>query len=458
MTKRKITLVNTVNEGVLYRETRMPALSLAYLSAYVPKDWDVRIVDETVEKFDAYKHVSEGPDIIGISGGNVCNIPRIGRMLESIEEVGQVTGMQPAVVLGGYVGRLNLEGLPSKVDSVVSGPGELAIQRLIKDFEREQLQPVYNGVRIPMDQLKRPDFSRFNIAAYGKNINWPVQTSVSCNNECKFCSARVVFGQGYEARSVDKVLEDMSQIPDGSRVYFTDPNLVVFSNNGLKRAKELFTGMKDRRFNWFGSVSFKINEHPQLLGLMKESGCRGVLIGYDSASIASLEKVSETKVPAAGKNLLDYYVAGTRKIQEKFGIPVLGTFVVGLDTDEQSIFRNTIDVVKQSKMDDAQYLDFTPLPGTAMYDELEKAGRIFDSDYSHFDFSDVVFQPNNFTPRELRNGVVNMYDQTHPHMLKLYRRMGVIRDRPGEIRVKSMQQREREERAERQRREGNGDH
>ena len=458
MKDRKITLVNVVNEGVLYRETRMPALSLAYLTAYVPKNWKVRIVDETVEKFDAYRHVGENPDIIGISGGNVCNVPRIVKMTEDIEEASIVLGNQPAVILGGYVGRLNLDGLPSKVDSVVSGPGELAIQRLLADFERGKLQTSYKGERIPMHQLKRPDFSGFNIPAYGKNINWPVQTSVSCNNKCTFCSARSVFGYGYEPRPVSHVLTDMAQIPDGSRVYFTDPNLVDFTPRGLERAKKLFTGMKNRGFNWFGSMSFKVSNNDELLGLMKESGCRGVLIGYDSASRTSLQTVSQVKVPTGTTNLVDYYVQGTRKIQEQFGIQVLGTFVMGFDTDDASIFTNTMQVVKGSKMFDAQYLDFTPLPGTEMYDQLDQAGRIFDKDYEHYDFTDVVFQPNNFSPRELRNGVVNMFEQTHPHMLKLYRRMGVIRDRPKEIRVESMKQREQRERAERERREGNGDH
>ena len=52
----------------------------------------------------------------------------------------------------------------------------------------------------------------------------------------------------------------------------------------------------------------------------------------------------------------------------------MGTFVIGLDTDDKSVFPNTTKVVSESKMDDAQYLDFTPLPGTKMYDDFMKAG------------------------------------------------------------------------------------
>ena len=457
MANRKLTLINVVNDTALYRETRMPALSLAYLSAYVPDNWDVRIVDETVEKFDAFKHLSEGPDVVGISGGNVSNVPRISKMVEDIEQYSAIIGNSPAVVLGGYVGGLNLDGLPSKVDSVVIGPGEIAIQKVLRDFESGNLQPAYNGTRMHLDDLKRPDFSKFDIPAYGKNINWPVQTSVSCNNKCSFCSARFVYGDGYSARSPSMVLDDMSQIPQGSRVYFTDPNLVEFSKDGLSRANELFKGLRERNLSWFGSVSFKVSRDENLLGLMRDSGCRGLLIGYDSSSKNSLQIVSEAKVPGE-QNLSRYYIRGTRKIQEKFGIPVLGTFVIGFDSDDESVFKNTTRITRESGMNDAQYLMFTPLPGTKMYDELMAEGRIFDTDYEHYDFTDVVFQPNNLSPRELRNGVVKMYEETYPRMLNIYRRLGVVRDRPDEIRVESMKQRARREAEARRQREDNDDH
>jgi len=458
MVNNRLTLVNVVNETALYRETRMPALSLAYLSAYVPGNWDVRIVDETVEKFDAFQHLGDGTDIIGISGGNVCNVPRITKILDNIELYQGVTGENKTVVLGGYVGRLNLDGLPGRVDSVVAGPGESVLPILLNDFLNGGLKPTYQGTRTPMDMLKSPDFSRFNIPLYGKNINWPVQTSVSCNNKCSFCSARSVYGDGYSERSVDKVLEDMSQIPDGSRVYFTDPNLVDFSPEGLKRAMNFFKGITPRGFSWFGSVSFKVAGKTDLLKAMQDSGCRGLLIGYDSTTRKSLEKVSNAKVPEGDNNLSDLYILGTKNIQERFNIPILGTFVIGFDTDDKSVFENTTRVTRESKMNDAQYLMFTPLPGTGMYDKLQDSGRIFDEDYEHYDFTDVVFQPNNFSPRELRNGVVQMYEDTYPRMLKLYRRLGVIRDRPDEIKVVSMKERAKREAEERMRRERDDHH
>ena len=112
----------------------------------------------------------------------------------------------------------------------------------------------------------------------------------------------------------------------------------------------------------------------------------------------------------------------------------MGTFVVGLDGDNRQTFDNTIRVVNESGMKDAQFLPFTPLPGTKEFDKMKKAKRIFDWNYNHYDFTEVVFKPNNFSPVEMRNELARLYDESLPQMAKLYRRLGLLRDKPDQIR------------------------
>ena len=436
----------------MYRATRMPALSLAYLAAHTPENWDVKIVDETVEPFDAWKHV-EGSDIVGFNGGNVCNIHRLTDHISRVTEYDQVMGEETPIILGGYVGGLNIEGLPNRVDARVIGPGELALQELLADFENGGMKREYVGQRVPMNELRTPDFSGFNVAAYGKNVNWPVMTSVSCGNTCGFCSARVVYGDGYASRSPEKVLADMAQFDPDTRLYFVDPNVLQLSRNGKRRARKLFKGMAKQNHPWFGSATFRVSEDERMLEAMAESGCKGLLIGFDSALPESLQTVSAPKYRVReDQTLIEYYVEGVKRIQEKFGIDVLGTFVIGFDTDDERTIANTIRVVQDSGMKDAQYLPFTPLPGTPSYNEMEAAGRIIDHNLNRYDFTDVVFRPQNFSGAELRDSLVKMYDETFPRMLAIYRRFGLVRDRPELIKVESMKLRaEREERAARER-------
>jgi len=51
----------------------------------------------------------------------------------------------------------------------------------------------------------------------------------------------------------------------------------------------------------------------------------------------------------------------------------------------------------------------TPFPGTAIYDELEKQGRILTKDWSKYTMKEVVFKPKNMSEKELIEGVKKMY-------------------------------------------------
>ena len=53
----------------------------------------------------------------------------------------------------------------------------------------------------------------------------------------------------------------------------------------------------------------------------------------------------------------------------------------------------------------------TPLPGTALFRQMEEQGRLTDRDWSRYTFWDVVFQPQNMTQEELAKGVAWMYDR-----------------------------------------------
>jgi hypothetical protein len=59
------------------------------------------------------------------------------------------------------------------------------------------------------------------------------------------------------------------------------------------------------------------------------------------------------------------------------------------------------------------YCRLTPFPGTKLYADLEKEGRIMDRDWSKYDRQNVVFQPRHFTPQELQEKIFWAYRQTY---------------------------------------------
>ena len=92
------------------------------------------------------------------------------------------------------------------------------------------------------------------------------------------------------------------------------------------------------------------------------------------------------------------------KLFHKYGIAVLGAFVFGFDSEKKDIFRRTVRFAQRIKLDLAQFTVLTPLPGTPLRDELSKAQRIIDDDWSRYDFRAAVFAPLGMSAEELTTG------------------------------------------------------
>ena len=138
-------------------------------------------------------------------------------------------------------------------------------------------------------------------------------------------------------------------------------------------------------------------EDPELLQLMARSGCLAMFIGLESLSQDSLAAVN--KRPNLG---LDYERAVAAIHRQ--GIDIIGSFVLGLEADQPSVFRQTVAFAERVKLSLAQFPVLTPFPGTPVYDQLKEEGRITSFDWSRYTMGNVVYQPRNMTAAELLAG------------------------------------------------------
>jgi hypothetical protein len=88
----------------------------------------------------------------------------------------------------------------------------------------------------------------------------------------------------------------------------------------------------------------------------------------------------------------------------KYGIMVNPGIVFGFDNDDEAVFERAVDFLKKNQVELAYFNVLTPLPGTALFDRYNNAGRIFDRDWSKYDGKHVVFQPSRMTPEQLQEG------------------------------------------------------
>ena len=171
-----------------------------------------------------------------------------------------------------------------------------------------------------------------------------------------------------------------------------DDNLI----NDRDYAEELFVKMIPLKKHWFSQCSIKIAFDDKLLKLAQDSGCHGLFLGFESLSQDNLNSWSK------GNNAQQYALA-INKIHSA-NIAVFAAIVFGMDSDTIDIFLKTLNFLQVTHVEALQATIMTPFPGTPLFEEMDRQGRIVTRDWSQYDFGHVVFEPKNMSRASLRYG------------------------------------------------------
>ena len=196
------------------------------------------------------------------------------------------------------------------------------------------------------------------------------------------------------------------------------------SNN----SKNLFRAMIREGLTrpWICQATINFADDDELLDLASRSGCQGVFIGFESPTVEGLMAVGKKFNLQKGRD----FRASVRRIQ-RHGMCVVGSFIIGIDTDQQGIGEAVARAAREYGIDAANVLILTPLPGTKLYAQMEREGRIRSNDYPrdwkyytltypvanyrHLTWAEVVEEVNRFNDRFYR------YPQILRRMLQLVR-------------------------------------
>ena len=152
---------------------------------------------------------------------------------------------------------------------------------------------------------------------------------------------------------------------------------------------------------WFTETDVSVAEDAELLRLLADSGCRELLIGFESPTEEGLEGL-ELK-----KNWKRKQIDGYKKaieIVQTHGIAVNACFVLGLDGDGPGVFDAIDAFVEETSPFDVQITALTPFPGTPLYDRLLSEGRIIEPGaWEKCTLFDVNFVPKNMTVADLES-------------------------------------------------------
>ncbi|UCC41119.1 MAG: radical SAM protein [Candidatus Aminicenantes bacterium] len=224
-------------------------------------------------------------------------------------------------------------------------------------------------------------------------------TSRGCPFSCVFCLwPQVIYNsRTYRTRNVIDVADEMEYFvreKGFKSVYFDDDTFNIDSNRIIRLCKEF---VKRNLHNIPWAIMARpdlMNE--ELLEILKYAGLHAVKYGVESASQELVNKCG------SGKNLDLKKAERNIKYTKSLGIKVHLTFCFGLPGETKETIKKTIDYALKLDPYSVQFSLLTPFPGTTLFEELDKQGRIITKDWSLYDgnFS-CVFQPDNLSPSDL---------------------------------------------------------
>ena len=380
----------------------LPSLGLLTLAGMTPEDVEVEYLEvRDVEECELPTRF----DAVGISTLTAVTNEAY-RLSARFREMGV------PVILGGLGVTLSPREAMNHADAVVLGEGEVVWPEVVEDLRRGALQPLYDArSRGPFDLSEAP-MPRFELLAPDRYPRLSVQTQRGCPWACEFCASSIRLQPRFRVKPVHKVIAEIQRLKElfgNPFVEFADDNTFV----NRAHAKKLLRALAREDVRWFTESDLSICDDEELLALMRDAGCKQVLIGFEHPTYGALDGL-ELRTNWKAKRVGEYARA-VERIQ-RHGITVNGCFVLGLDGTGEEGATDILRFVRDSGMYDVQVTYLTPFPGTPLWERLVRDGRILDETATErCTLFDVNYRPDVMTVSELEEAflglVARVYDE-----------------------------------------------
>jgi len=395
-----ILLVNSPYTKNVYKMKRVPGLvpplGLAYLAASLEQaGLGVEILDANALLLsieETAERIIQSP--IKYIGFNVvtATIPLVYKLSSLVK----AKKSDKFIIVGGphvtFLSEETLKECPA-IDAAVRGEGEATICELIKTLmEKGELSKIKgvtfrSGDKIAVnpdrefveniDTLPFPARHLLPIHLYSPSpINSigfsgrqyaTMMTSRGCPNKCTFCSS-AAFWRRVRLRSLDGMADEIEFLIKqyGVRhVNFLDDTLIISE----ARMEQFCHLMIKRNINIKWSCYARVSTvTPKLVELMKRTGCQFIQFGVESGNQEILNRVE--------KNITIEQVRKAVGAAKKVGLKVMCDFMIGLPGDTVQTVNQTINFAKELSPNFAFFSITTPFPGSALYEEYRKEGRL----------------------------------------------------------------------------------
>lgn len=363
------------------KKSAFPPLGLLTVASILPSDWDIKLIDLNVQKLDETQ--ISNYDFVFISAMNVQS-SNAKKVIKKIKEHNAV------IVAGGPLFTHEYEDFPD-VDHFILNEAEITLPMFLEDLENGKLKKIYKTEKfVDIQTSPLPKWNIIDFKNYAYSI---VQYSRGCPYLCDFCDVTALFGRVPRVKTNQQIIAELDEIirhGNPEMILFADDNLIG-NKNALKKdlLPELIKWRSKNKYapGFATQVTINLADDYDLMKLMLEAGFRHIFIGIETPDEKSLFESKKKQ------NLKRNLTENVQYLQNN-GFIITGGFIVGFDSDDETIFSRQEKFINESGIVIATINALKAPPGTELYEKMKVQNRLKEN----FDFdenkSNIVLKMN----------------------------------------------------------------
>ena len=363
-------------EGVLEmipERAMTPPLGLITVAALCPATWQIRLIDHAFEELR--DEDLKWADLIMVSAMHA-------QRADALHILGRARAFNKRTFVGGPWASTDPEAALAVADHVMVGEAEEAFPGIALALESGTAHALYRIIDKP--DMTRSPVPRFDLLHREKYTSMPIQFSRGCPFQCEFCDIITIYGRRPRAKTPTQVIRELDvllKLGWRNEVFIVDDNFIGNHAQALQLSRELIEWQKlhQQPFSFYTEASIDLASRPELMDAMVEANFMYVFIGIETPSAEALKE--SRKFQNLRKNNVDQ----VRIIQEK-GLWVLAGFIVGFDSDDETIFARQLEFIDQTAIAWAMAGILMAPPTTALFDRMKREGRLIEDSQSIMQF------------------------------------------------------------------------
>lgn len=296
-----------------------------------------------------------------------------------------VGGAHPTII-----GPKLLKDMPD-VDIAIFQEGEATIVELVQFLEKDRPLDQVKGIAFrsaggeiistgfrelikDLDDIPFPARHLVNMKKYvptpGQFFKLPVLSMVAsrgCAFRCAYCVNDQVWPR-YRVRSAKNVADEMEFLKKeygAKEIKFLDGAFSTNRQRTIEICEEILR--RDLGLLWRCETRVDLVD-PELLRLMRKSGCRSISFGFESGDDEILKKMNKKTTTEQARKAVAWC--------KEAGIQAKGFFMLNYPGDTIESTERTIRFSRELNLDFVGFNMTTPYPGTKLYEEVEKNYKV----------------------------------------------------------------------------------